>query len=107
MPNTRSQGHPLIPLYPKIERTLQERRLMAEEIRNPNLVENKEVRLAREVEPERIPVVNFVSPSLKNASKAIVNLEITKHFELKEGTVRLVQNTCQYHGKPHEDPHNS
>ena len=30
---------------------------------------------------------------------------ITGNFELKEGTVRLVQNTCQYEGKPHEDPH--
>ncbi|XP_060177734.1 uncharacterized protein LOC132607657 [Lycium barbarum] len=37
--------------------------------------------------------------------QAIVKPEIKGKFELKEGTVRLVQATCQYMVKPNEDPH--
>lgn len=41
----------------------------------------------------------------KNASNAIVKLNLTKNFELKEDTMQLVQHTYQYKGKPHKDPH--
>lgn len=56
--------------------------------------------------PERIPMLNFVMLSLENASKAIMKPDITGNFNRKDEMVRLVQNTCQYQGCPHEDPHN-
>ncbi|XP_059277521.1 uncharacterized protein LOC132031550 [Lycium ferocissimum] len=45
---------------------------------------------------DQVPVLNFTRPSLENTSKAIVKHDIDGNFELNKGTVRLVQNTCQY-----------
>lgn len=76
---------------------------MGDNLNNPNLPNPLDdavnsIAVQPPVAPH-VPVLNFVRPNQQNASKA------TGNFELKEGTMRLMQNTCQYEGKSHEDPH--
>ncbi|XP_060182498.1 uncharacterized protein LOC132612190 [Lycium barbarum] len=54
---------------------------------------------------QQILLSSYDRPSLATIAKAIIKPEIKGNFELKERTVRQVQNTCQYMGKPYDDPH--
>ncbi|XP_060211946.1 uncharacterized protein LOC132639522 [Lycium barbarum] len=57
------------------------------------------------VQEQHILLSSYARPLWQLLLRLSSGLRLLEIFELKEGTVRLVQNICQYMGKPHKDPH--
>nr|XP_009774764.1 PREDICTED: uncharacterized protein LOC104224763 [Nicotiana sylvestris] len=53
---------------------------------------------------EERAMIEATRPSLANMTQAIVKPDITRHFELKQYMVQLIQSTALFVGLPHENP---
>ncbi|QHO29515.1 Retrotransposon gag protein [Arachis hypogaea] len=101
----------LLDFDPEPERTfrqrLQQARLYkaAESTMNPTNTENANAANPNGNEQQRRVLGSYSSPTAYLYGKSIVVPPITtNNFELKPQLVTLVQQNCQYHGLPHEDP---
>ncbi|KAL4287500.1 hypothetical protein AHAS_Ahas19G0192400 [Arachis hypogaea] len=102
---------PLLDFDPEPERTcrrcLQQARFSkpAESIMDHNNAVNANVANPNGNEEQRRVLGSYSAPTADLYGKSIVVPSITaNNFELKPQLVTLVQQNCQYHGLPHEDP---
>ena len=110
MRRNRDKEH-LLDFDPEPERTfrqrLQQARLYkaAKSTMDPTNTENANAANPNGNEQQRRVLVSFSAPTADLYGKSIVVPPIAaNNFELKPQLVTLVQQNCQYHGLPHEDP---
>ncbi|XP_070012296.1 uncharacterized protein [Nicotiana sylvestris] len=105
MRRSRSANN-LLPLDPEIERTFHRLR---REVDARSRIE-RELDIVVQSQPiemagnEECAVIEIAMPSLANMTQAIVKPDITRHFDLKQYMVQLIQSTWLFVGLPHEDP---
>lgn len=96
--NTRSQNSPLIPIDLEFKCTFKILRDIGENLNPLNVVDNRAIVQPQVVPQPHVTLLNFAKSSLKNSSNAMVKPITIENFGLKEDTMRLVHNTCQYKG---------